>query len=85
MLLGQLVCSAAMLFLAGNLFAQIAVGGTTGTINDSQGTIITEARVMLTNHDTKAAQSTASTSTGVYVFNAARPGAYTLAVAKTGF
>jgi hypothetical protein len=67
------------------LFAQVGVGGLTGTISDSTGAVIPDAKVVLTNESTGMFQTTVSSSAGTYVFNAVNAGTYSLQVTKSGF
>lgn len=67
------------------IMAQIATGGVTGTVKDSAGAVVSDAQVALTNTETGVAQTTRSTSTGTYVFNAVPVGHYTLRVQHPGF
>jgi hypothetical protein len=82
------VALAALLLLSlipGRLLAQIDTGGVTGTIKDSSGAIVPNARVTLTEKTTNVARSATSTSTGTYVFNGVPPGVYNLEVSAAGF
>lgn len=74
----------AILFVA-PVWAQIDVGGVTGTIKDPSGGVVPGAQLTLTNNATGVAQKTRSTSTGTYVFEAVPVGSYTLKVDASGF
>jgi Carboxypeptidase regulatory-like domain len=65
--------------------AQQATASINGTIQDTSGAVIPGATITLTNSNTQVKQTTVSTDTGRYVFVSVMPGAYTLAVIKTGF
>jgi len=80
-ILGLLV----FLFLPCRLTAQIDTGGITGTVQDSSGAVIVGAQVTLTNEATGVMTTVQSTSTGTYVFDAVKPGTYTLEAQATGF
>ena len=73
------------LFLPGNLAAQIDAGGVTGTVRDSSGAVVVGAQVILTNEATGVKMAARSTSTGNYVFDAVRPGSYTLEATAPNF
>ena len=75
----------ATLIVALPAVAQIDTGGVTGTVLDPSGAIVSGAKIILTNNATKVASSTTSTSTGTYVFDAMRPGTYTLRSEASGF
>jgi hypothetical protein len=76
------------LILAGGvfqlLFAQ-ATSRVTGTVLDKSGAVIQGATVTLTNEATHVSVSSATTSTGNYVFDGVVPGTYTVRVSMTGF
>jgi hypothetical protein len=57
----------------------------TGTVTDSAGAVIPNARVTLTNQQTRAAQSLSSNDSGVFVFPSVLPGAYTVEISVAGF
>jgi hypothetical protein len=67
------------------LTAQIDTGGITGTVQDSSGAVIVGAQVTLTNEATGVKTTVKSTSTGTYVFDAVKPGTYTIEAQATGF
>ena len=75
----------AILFVVTPVWAQIDVGGVTGTIKDPSGGGVPSAQLTLTNQATNVAQKTRSTSTGTYVFEAVSVGSYTLKVEASGF
>lgn len=72
-------------FASVQLWAQVAMGGITGTVKDSTGAVISGAQVKLTNVATNVTQATVSTSSGTYVFNSVPVGTYTLRVDAPGF
>lgn len=57
---------------------QIDTGSLTGTVKDSVGAVLPGARLALTNNATNVIQTTQSTATGTYVFEAVNAGTYTL-------
>ena len=56
-----------------------------GTVADSTGAIIPDAKVTLTDLQTNKASTTTSNSSGVYTFNGLAPDHYSLVVEKDGF
>jgi hypothetical protein len=81
-------------FYAGLLFfsllpCMVAFGQTTsrvtGVIKDSSGALVPEAQVALTEDATGVSFTTRSTSSGTYVFDAVKPGVYSLKVNAKGF
>jgi hypothetical protein len=72
-------------FASVQLWAQVAMGGITGTVKDSTGAVISGAQVKLTNVATNVTQATVSTSSGIYVFSSVPVGIYTLSVDAPGF
>jgi hypothetical protein len=75
----------ALLLLPCRLTAQIDAGGVTGTVHDATGAVVVGAQVTLTNDETSVKSVTKSTSTGTYVFDAVKPGTYTIAATAAGF
>ena len=76
---------AGSLLLPANLRAQIDRGEITGTVEDSSGAVVQNAKIVLTNNQTKVATSTRSTQTGTYVFDDLLPGQYTIEAESSGF
>src|ERR1051325_10625659 len=56
-----------------------------GTVKDSQGAIIRDAAVTLTNERTKDERRTKSSEDGTYTFTALTPGSYTIKTEAAGF
>lgn len=65
--------------------AQLTVGGIAGTVKDSSGAVVKDARITLTNEETRVTQTTESAGTGAYVFTSVPVGTYTLKVDAPGF
>jgi hypothetical protein len=77
-----------MLFVLGTphrLFAQIDAGEITGTVHDKTGAVVVKAQVALTNEATGVKNEAQSTSTGTYVFDAVKPGSYTIEATAPNF
>ena len=66
-------------------FGQQTTATVTGQVTDPSGSIVTGARVTLTNTDTNTSGSTTTGSSGDYVLTLLRPGPYTLLVTSVGF
>ncbi|MGH9455464.1 MAG: carboxypeptidase regulatory-like domain-containing protein, partial [Terriglobia bacterium] len=75
--------------LMGLLSAGLALGQATGTltgvVSDPSGAVVPGAKVTATNQATGVALTQATTSAGVYNFQALIPGSYTLKVVAPGF
>jgi Carboxypeptidase regulatory-like domain/TonB dependent receptor len=79
-----LICGLVILFATTAASAQFKAG-IQGTITDSAGGLVPEAKVTLTNTETGRAQETTSNSEGSYRFSALAPGQYTLTVERAGY
>ncbi len=67
------------------VFGQVDEGAINGTIQDSTGAIITNAKVTLLNTDVGLSLETNTTSGGVYSFSPVRIGHYTITAEAAGF
>jgi len=56
-----------------------------GVVRDSSGAVLIDAQVTLTDEATGVAFTGKTTSAGTYVFDAVKPGTYTVKIAKAGF
>jgi hypothetical protein len=74
-----------VLLASAPLWAQLTVGGIAGTVKDPSGAVVKGARITITNEATGANQTTASNSTGTYVFGSVPVGTYTLRADVQGF
>ena len=69
-----------------SLFAQAGATGTIlGTVTDSAGAVVTNAKITVTNTATKVASQTLSNSAGDYNVPALNPGTYTVMAEAIGF
>lgn len=75
---------AVMLVLSPAAFAQYR-GSVQGTVTDTQGGVIPNAKLTLTNTDTNEMQVRTTNGVGIYSFNALPPGHFRLTVEATGF
>jgi len=67
------------------LQAQVDTGSITGTVTDSSGAVVPNAKVTLTNEGTAAALTTTTGSDGSYRFSPVRIGSYKIEVSSQGF
>lgn len=71
--------------IAAVICAQINTGRITGSVHDSSGAVVPEARVTATNDATGAVTTAATSDSGDYLLNFLIPGTYHVAVEKEGF
>lgn len=72
--------------LAGSpAFAQVDMGSLQGTVLDSSGAVIPNAKVSLTSQATNLTVTTKSNASGVYIFTPIRIGQYTVTAEAPGF
>src|SRR5579871_4679045 len=76
-----------LLFLcAGSLLAQSAGTGTlVGTITDTSGAVVSNAKITLVNSETAFVSNTVATAEGAYTIPYLAPGSYRLTVEAPGF
>ena len=74
-------------FLSMAAFGQttISTGSIVGTVTDPQGAVVADAKVTITNKDTRQSISTATTSAGSYASGSLTPGNYSVRVEAKGF
>jgi len=65
--------------------AQTVFGSVRGLAKDSQGAVLPEATVTLTNQGTNVSRTTVTNTSGEYSFTAVDPGQYTVAMTMAGF
>jgi hypothetical protein len=65
--------------------AQTATGQITGTVKDSSGAVLANAKVTVTNEATNFSRETTTTEAGTYVFPLLPVGSYTVTVTQQGF
>src|ERR1700739_3200733 len=70
---------------AGGALAQTTSGLITGTVTDSSGAVIPDARVVLTNQATTVQRQGATDNSGFYSVPELQPGVYDVSVSKDGF
>ena len=75
-----------LLAVCGNLFGQAGATGTIlGTVTDSAGAVVPNARITVTNTATKISTQTVSNAAGDYNAPALNPGTYTVTAEAKGF
>ena len=75
---------AVVVFLASSATAQTGgTGALTGTVSDSSGAVVRDAKVTATSADTGQARTVTTGSDGGYTFNLLSPGNYRLRVRKS--
>jgi len=62
-----------------------ANAGVTGTVTDSTGAVVPEAKITITNQETSISSRLVSSSAGTYAVRGLIPGRYTITVEATGF
>ena len=77
--------AACLIFLCASAASAQALSGITGTVTDSTGAVIGNAKVTATNDATNVAKSTVTSSAGTYLFNDLLPGTYTIRVDLAAF
>ena len=75
----------AALLTAGIAFSQAVNGSLVGTVTDSSGSSVPNAKVTLTETNTGVSRSTTTNESGNYTFSDLPPGTYTVAAEQTGF
>lgn len=70
---------------AGRAFAQVDQGSINGTVQDSSGAVVPDAKVTLLNTDQGITLETKSSASGNYTFSPVRIGHYTVTVTAPGF
>jgi hypothetical protein len=74
-----------LFLLAGVLAAQFTTASLSGTVRDSTGAVVPDARVSVRNTETGFAQTVSSDATGSFLFSRLPLGNYELRVEKQGF
>jgi hypothetical protein len=80
---GILLCALAL--PSATLRAQEITGTISGTVNDTSGGVVPEAKVTLLSENTGVSRKAATNASGVFFFNRLPIGRYVLAVEKAGF
>lgn len=81
----HIVSIVALLCCGRALVAQVDQGTITGTATDTQGAVVSGAKVTLTQLDTGFILQGTTNSAGIYVFSPVKIGRYSVAIAAAGF
>ncbi len=76
---------ACLALLAPHTVSGQASAGITGTITDTSGAVVPNAKVTVTNVGTSVASRTVSSSAGTYSFKGLNPGSYNVTAEASGF
>lgn len=76
---------ALLLAVCGAILAQTSKGILSGTVRDTTGSVIANAKLTVTNEDTGETRTTTSSSIGLYRVEGINPGAYKLHIEVAGF
>ena len=79
------LCILVVLAFAGILLSQTGTSRIAGIVTDPSGAVLSGAKVTATNEGTNISWTTTTSAAGSYSFESMVPGAYTIAVAATGF
>src|SRR5437016_9130611 len=71
--------------LSSTAFAQTSRGSLSGTVLDSQGALVANASVTITQHGTNVTRQTTTNSAGIYRFDAVDLGTYDVSAKASGF
>src|SRR5690348_16361223 len=74
-----------VLLLAAIAVAQVSTSYITGTVTDSAGAVVANAKVEVKNDETGVVYSCVTTNSGNYSFPSLTPGRYTITVQQPGF
>ena len=76
---------AALIAVPSSLCAQQSSGAINGTVTDTTGALVANARVSLVNRETSVQRSIQTNASGVYDLSNVPPGTYILSIQKDGF
>lgn len=81
----SVLASLLALSLTPGLLAQIDTGRVEGTVKDQTGAVVPGTKISLKNNDTGVLQTATSAQSGTYLFEAVKPGTYTIVAESPGF
>jgi hypothetical protein len=84
LLFSVVLLTAVLSFSLPSVQAQVASGSITGTVTDSSGAVLPEAKVILRNEATNAQRETATNGAGIFSFPSVQPGSYTVNISFAG-
>src|SRR2546422_211835 len=73
------------LFCSQPAFAQLSTASVTGVVRDPSGSVVTSAKLTITNIETAVKHESLSNSAGNYLFLSIPPGQYSLEVSAPSF
>jgi len=79
------LCAFVVLFLSASFAHAQYRAGIQGVVTDPSGSVVSDATVILTNHETGLNLTTTTNDNGIYNFSGLAPSIYTLSVEKAGF
>lgn len=74
-----------LLFAGSSAYAQSTFASITGTVTDTSGAIVPNARIVVTNQATGIQSSAQSNAAGIYAVPQLNPGSYSLRAQANGF
>src|SRR3982751_1155690 len=80
-----LTLAASLVVMNGSIYGQAVTGSLLGTITDSSGGSVPNAKVTITETKTGIGRSTEANESGNYSFPSLEPGTYKVAAERTGF
>jgi len=86
----EAICATAVVFvlllaLATAAHAQITTGSLSGTVRDTTGAVVPDARVTLINQTSNDSRATVTNNLGYFTFSAVQGGTYAITVKASGF
>ena len=83
--LWQVCLLSGILLMSGKGFAQLSTASLSGSVRDSSGAVVTNAKIVLRNVATGVENTTTSNGAGAYLFLAITPGRYTVQASAPSF
>ena len=83
--IGQGLALAALMLSATVAWSQVTTANLSGSVQDSSGSVIPGAEILLSNDDTGLTYNTTANETGDFVFSVLPTGTYTLSIQSDGF
>ena len=82
---GAATCLLVLILLASVCYGQQLTGTLTGTVADSAGAVVPNAKVTMTNEASGDIRSSVSNGSGYFAITAIQPGTYTVSIEAPGF
>jgi hypothetical protein len=74
-----------LVMIAGPALAQVSTSAIRGTVTDTQGRVLSDAKIKVTNNGTGQSRTQTTGATGSFSFDLLPPGSYTVRIEATGF